>query len=445
MIKYSLQNECLENIEAFTDEQMNREMAVIESVLDVFDKACLMMELSNSDVNIPDCSMFMESTFFQEDENNTGGDGDPPTGNNQAQTGGDPATPKENTDQNNTQEANNDSQNKSGNGEKVTNNPEEYNKEHHFRKANKKGNLENIFISILLFIPRLLALPIKLLINFIKNKKKSKNVETVKNATPEQKKAAAEAISKAEGSTTNKTKIENGEIVASATIKGKGSAEDSSGTQVSVAMDKNGDISTSEDIQVLADFIEKLAEPVTAALDKPNALTESSPIITTDIKTVEQQVEERNKAHAEQRQHENLEAFEGKRDQTLQVLQNRLTQMQKCVQTVQNTINQLKQPGALNGYSLQQVVDARNTDLKNIKNIIIFINNAISKINAMDSLTDIVLDQYIAYMNVAKKYANDVSNTADADSAALTQNQNDVKSGTTPTQKFNINPVGGET
>ena len=295
-----------------------------------------------------------------------------------------------------------------------------------------------------MFIPRLLALPIKLLINFIKNKKKSKNVETVKNATPEQKKAAAEAISKAEGSTTDKTKIENGEIKASANIKGKGSAEGSSEAQVSVAIDKNGDISTSEDIQVLADFIEKLAEPVTATLDKPNALTEISPIITTDIKTVEQQVEERNKAHAEQRQHENIEAFEGKRDQTLQVLQNRLTQMQKCVQTVQNTINQLKQPGALNEYSLQQVIDARNADLKNIKNIIVFINTAISKINAMDSLTDIVLDKYIAYMVEAKKYADKVSNAADADSAALTQNQNDVKSGTMPTHGFNINPVGGE-
>ena len=66
MIKYSLQNECLENIEAFTDEQMSREMAVIESVLEIYNKTILMMELSNSDVDLPDCSMFMESTFFQE-------------------------------------------------------------------------------------------------------------------------------------------------------------------------------------------------------------------------------------------------------------------------------------------------------------------------------------------------------------------------------------------
>ena len=76
MIKYSLQNECLENIEAFTDEQISREMAVIESVLEIYNKTILMMELSNSDVDLPDCSMFMESTFFQES------DGDAPNADN---------------------------------------------------------------------------------------------------------------------------------------------------------------------------------------------------------------------------------------------------------------------------------------------------------------------------------------------------------------------------
>ena len=93
MIKYSLQNECLENIEALSDEQMNREMAVIESVLEIYDKTILMMELSNNDVDIPDCSMFMESTFFQEQD-------EPPTGNDQSQTGGDPTPPAENANQN---------------------------------------------------------------------------------------------------------------------------------------------------------------------------------------------------------------------------------------------------------------------------------------------------------------------------------------------------------
>ena len=77
MIKYSLQNECLEMIEAFSDEQISREMAVIESVIDIFDKTILMMELSNNEVDVPDCSMFMESTFFQEDEK--------PTENNQSE------------------------------------------------------------------------------------------------------------------------------------------------------------------------------------------------------------------------------------------------------------------------------------------------------------------------------------------------------------------------
>ena len=54
MIKYSLQNECLEMIEAFSDEQISREMAVIESVIDIFDKTILMMELSNNEVDVDD-------------------------------------------------------------------------------------------------------------------------------------------------------------------------------------------------------------------------------------------------------------------------------------------------------------------------------------------------------------------------------------------------------
>ena len=83
MSKYSIQNECLEMIEAFSDEQMSSDMAVIESVLDIFDKTILMMELSNEPVDIPDVSMFMESAFFQEDgdqppaaDGNDGGGGE---------------------------------------------------------------------------------------------------------------------------------------------------------------------------------------------------------------------------------------------------------------------------------------------------------------------------------------------------------------------------------
>ena len=161
MIKYSLQNECLENIEAFTDEQMSREMAVIESVLEIYNKTILMMELSNSDVDLPDCSMFMESTFFQEEET-------PPTEGNATTTtpkeGSSPAPatsatggqPAQQPTQNNAQ---GDGKDKSGETKKPMTEEERkaYNKEHWVRMKNKKGNLENIFISIIAFIPRLLG------------------------------------------------------------------------------------------------------------------------------------------------------------------------------------------------------------------------------------------------------------------------------------------------
>ena len=136
MIKYSLQNECLENIEAFTDEQMSREMAVIESVLEIYNKTILMMELSNSDVDIPDCSMFMESTFFQEEEVKEGA----------------PATaadsPKEG------QPAQGDGKDKSGETKKPMTEEERkaYNKEHWVRMKTKDGKTENIFISIIRII-----------------------------------------------------------------------------------------------------------------------------------------------------------------------------------------------------------------------------------------------------------------------------------------------------
>lgn len=168
MSKYSLQMECLENIEAFSDEQMNREMAVIESVLEIYDKAILMMELSNKDIDIPDCSMFMESTFFQEMDDN-----DPSAKNGQTAEDGNSAPPAGNTGQNNTQNttgdnSNNNQQNKSGKGEKVTDNPEEYNKKHHFRKATEEGKLENMFITIIAFIPRFLIFIGKCVVKFFK-------------------------------------------------------------------------------------------------------------------------------------------------------------------------------------------------------------------------------------------------------------------------------------
>lgn len=186
MIKYSLQNECLENIEAFSDEQMNREMAVIESVLEIYDKTILMMELSNNDVDIPDCSMFMESTFFQEVET-------PPAENDQPKTGDD------------VQPTNNGDNNQDTNNKPMTEEERKaHNKEHWIRQTNKKGKVENIFISIIAFIPRFfmfLGRCVKKLFTKTSDKAKDDAVkkadENMQNMTPEQ---ISEAVKNAKDS-----------------------------------------------------------------------------------------------------------------------------------------------------------------------------------------------------------------------------------------------------
>lgn len=424
MSKYSLQTECLENIEAFSDEHINREMAVIESVLEIFDKTILMMELSNNDVDVPDCSMFMESTFFQEDETPTTGNAG--QNNTQTTTG----------DNNNNQKTNNNSQNNSGKGAKVTDDPKEYNKEHHFRKANKEGKLENIFISIIMFIPRLLSLPIKLLINFIKKKKNDKATENAKKATPEEKAKVAEELKKNEGSTEGNVKIENGALNASATVTGNGSEE-----QVWMVVDGDANIGINVDLNATANgILDATSLFIQQYLDPKQALTSVQPI-NFDFKSVKQRMDDANKAHAERRQKDTIEAFEGKRGQVLHALENRLNELRQSETNLENCIKIFEDPNALKGYDLQQVVNARKTDLSNIKEIIKIINNKIQELSAIDALTNEIFNVYNGYLVKAKQISNAVNNTVAADNAALNQDKVDVAAGQTPSQGFHIDPV----
>lgn len=203
MNKYSIQNECLEMIEAFSDEQMTSEMSVIESVLDIFEKTVLMMELSNSDVDIPDCSMFMESTFFQEL--------DPPaTESNPAPSQGEPTTEESNSAPatNQPSDTNASSNSNTQNNTMSEADRKNYNKEHWVRMKNKKGNIENIFISIIAFIPRLLGFILQSIVRFFKklfNKDTDKKAEAVANATDEQKAKVAEQV----GETVDSSTTEN--------------------------------------------------------------------------------------------------------------------------------------------------------------------------------------------------------------------------------------------
>lgn len=181
MSKYSIQNECLEMIEAFSDEQMSSDMAVIESVLDIFDKTILMMELSNEPVDIPDVSMFMESAFYQEE-------GDPPPAADGNAGGGEKSNPAQaaadQSSSNNTSSDNNTQNNTMSDADRKA-----YNKEHWVRMKNKEGKLENIFISIIAFIPRLLGFLIQCIVRFFKkifNKDTNQKANECAKTTPEQ-------------------------------------------------------------------------------------------------------------------------------------------------------------------------------------------------------------------------------------------------------------------
>lgn len=372
MIKYSLQNECLENIEAFSDEQMSREMAVIESVLEIYDKTILMMELSNSDVDIPDCSMFMESTFFQEDET-------PTTGNDQA------------TNNNNTQSTNNNSQNNSGKGEKVTNNPEEYNKEHHFRKANKEGKLENVFISILLFIPRLLTLPFKLIVNAIKNHKSNgEAAKKAESATPDEKQKVVDSIK-------------------------NGNGEDG------VTVDENGNISASDGVVVTFDV-------QTASFNMPQSdigvpmtdLMKNIQNLNNGQLTSPQQLVQPPAQAPQQPNQQVVKAvnWDKVRADFIKRAEQYKSELQQAINNINQTIENLKSNNVA-GVDVRKPLQARRSDLKALKEHVTNVDNMLKDFQKKSKLSDKILDKFNAQLD---KIRNDSTNEAANANAKAAQN-----------------------
>lgn len=401
-----------------------------------------MMELSNNDVDLPDCSMFMESTFFQEEETSEGGApataADQPKEGQPAQaapstTGGQPA---QQPAQNNAQ---GDGKDKPDETKKPMTEEErkKYNAEHHFRQVNKKGKIENMFISIIMFIPRLLALPIKIMINYRKKKKNDKAIENAKNATPEEKAKVAEALKNDEGKTDGKTKIANGAITASATV-GKGSDGQE---QIEMSVDGEGVVWTNIDLSFTADTVDQIASAFVDTYSNPQQTLTAVQPVSFNIGDFKANLKAKNKAYAEKRQKEQLEAFEGKRARIVQALENRAKALEQCVTNIQNCIKEFEKPNALKGYDLQQVVNARKTDLNNIKTIISFINTKIQELTAIDALTSEIFGVYEKYLSAAKDVANAANNTVDSDMKALERDRIDVARGQTPSQGFNLNPT----
>lgn len=392
MSKYSLQMECLENIEAFSDEQMNREMAVIESVLEIYDKTILMMELSNNDVDVPDCSMFMESTFFQE--------ADPPTtGNDQSQTGGNPAPPAGNTNQNNAQTANNNSQNKSAKGEKVTNNPEEYNKDHHFRKANKEGKLENVFISILLFIPRLLTLPFKLIVNAIKNHKSNgEAAKKAESATPDEKKKVVDGI-----------KNENG--------------------QDGVAVDENGNISASDD-SGNNDAVVVTFDVQSASFNMPQSdigvpmteLMKNIQNLNNGGLTSPQQLVQPPTQPPQQPNQQVVKAvnWDKVRADFIKRADQYKSELQQAINNINQTIENLKSNNVA-GVDVRKPLAARRADLKALKEHVTNVDNMLKDFQKKSKLSDKILDKFNAQLDQIRNDSTDVAANANVKAAQNSQ------------------------
>lgn len=399
MSKYSLQTECLENIGAYSDEQFAAEMTVIESAMAIFDKAILMMELSNSDIDFPDCSLFMESTFFQEQ------DGDPATPQqNAGQTGENPTPAATNNAGNNNANAN--KANTNNKNAKVTDNPDEYNKDHHFRKANKEGKLENIFISILLFIPRLITLPIKLIVNAIKNNKSGDAAKKAESATPEEKKKATENI-KAEGDQDGVAVDENGKLTSS--------EKNAKGETITVSYDPNtGELTLPQ---------EDVGKTMTAVVDDAEKLANGDLTSAQAILTAPEQA---NAAPA-QPQYQTVKAvnWDQQREAFLKEANKYRASLEQAMNKVKVTIDNLSKNNAA-GVDVRKPLAARKADVKVLKGHIDSLDGMLKTFETKRKLNDKILAKFNAELDKIRQNSvndmNDASAKATQNSAQLAQN-----------------------
>lgn len=191
MSRYSLTNECIKSINDYDDQSFIAEMSVLSALLDSYEKAITIMEYSGNVPEVNDLSLFQESAFFQEEEVENG------------QPSGDVSNTS--TDgQVNTQQDNNNTNNNQNNGQQQKTMSEkerkEYNKKHWIRQINKKGNVENIFISIIAFIIRFFMFLGRCLVKLFKKitgKDVKKETEDIKNADPSKKDEAVKNIENA--------------------------------------------------------------------------------------------------------------------------------------------------------------------------------------------------------------------------------------------------------
>ena len=392
----SIQNECLDLIEAYSEEQYHAEMAVIDSVLDMFDKISCLMEYSNPDnISIPDCSMFMESTFFQE---SNGGD----TGTNTS--GGDPSVDNKEEAQPEPQQQQQQSiQNQTNDNNKQTNtntNREQYNKDHPFRKMNDKGKIENIFISILKFIPRLIALPIRMLISYIKKKKNNNASETMKNMTEEQRQKIAEEINNLNGESGDGYKIENGEIIST-----DQNTTDQNTNNMTFSINGNGEVGYNFNLNEIDESIGTRVDAIKQIFGDIDPQTMLSETIL--VKPIERSKTDEKRINSIK---EKYEVFEERKNRVRQKLEGCLKDLDICKKRVEECIKQLESSIRGNadrgdGYrrTLIKASGARKKDLNSIKGIIQDIKLNIMEMDKLEGCESRVLMKYLnLYDQLAK-------------------------------------------
>lgn len=393
----SIQNECLDLIEAYSEEQYHAEMAVIDSVLDMFDKISCLMEYSNPDnISIPDCSMFMESTFFQELENNNTGntetntsDGNPPVENN----GQTQSEPQQQQQQNTQNQTNN------------TTNREQYNKDHPFRKMNDKGKIENIFISILKFIPRLIALPIRMLISYIKKKKNDNASETMKNMTEEQRQKISEEINKLNGESGDGYKIENGEIISTEQNSEDQNTNDQTTNNTTFSINGNGEVGYNFNLNEIDESIGTRVDAIKQIFGDIDPQTMLSETIL--VKPIERSKTDEKRINSIK---EKYEEFEARKNRVRQKLEGCLKDLDICKKRVEECIKQLESSIRGNtdrgeGYqrTLIKASGARKKDLNSIKGIIQDIKLNIMEMDKLEGCESRVLMKYLnLYDQIAK-------------------------------------------
>lgn len=186
MFKVNLIKECLELIDEFDQTQIDNEVEILESMIQAYEDTISITEYMSPDNPAVERMCSNLGSIFQE--------GLVPVENNQQQNNQQPKQQESNSDQKETKDSKDDKTKKLS-PEEV----KEYNKTHHFRKYNKSGVMESKVTSILMFIIRLIALPIKLLVNLSKKDKVTKVEEKVMNLTEEQKQAGEKMLKEKAG------------------------------------------------------------------------------------------------------------------------------------------------------------------------------------------------------------------------------------------------------